>query len=444
MKFILTITGILFLLSLTSVAQKADEKNWTTHFQLTVISQKHSGFQSAYSGMNSLADSVEPAATSLTSTLFLGRRLWKGAALYFNPEISGGKGLSFATGVAGALNGETYRVGETEPQPFVARAYLQQYFPLHNTEYEYVKDDANQVAGKIPVNRIMITAGKFAISDFYDDNAYSKDPRTQFFNWSIWANGAWDYPANTRGYTAGVIVELIKRNWAIRLSSVAVPRIANYHLMEYRFSKAHSETLEFEHEFSIRKRPGKFSLIVSNTHEKSPSYKDGIQALATSNTFLLNVISGREENHSYGGKKYGLGLNVEQQISDNSGMFFRTGWNDGKYATWAFTEIDHTVCLGFSSKGIKWKRPDDVFGIATVTNGISKDHRDFLKAGGYGFIIGDGTLNYGKEIIIETFYNARFGRFLWVTFDYQFVNHPAYNKDRGPVHVFGARGHVEF
>lgn len=440
-----TIT-IWFILLITAdnYAQNDPDAKWSAHFQFTVIAQKHSGFRSSYAGLNSLADSVEPAATSLTSTLYLARRLWKGASLYFNPEISGGKGLSYTKGVAGALNGETYRVGAVEPEVFVARAYLRQYFALPGSEYEYVKDDANQLGEKEPLNRIVISAGKFAISDFFDDNAYSKDPRTQFCNWSIWANGAWDYPANTRGYTEGVVVELIKPNWAIRLSTVAVPRIANYHLMEYKLFKAHSETLEFEHNFSVLKRPGKFLLFVSNSDERSPSYKDGIEAIANNNTFLLNVIAGNAENNTYGGKKTGLGLNVEQPVSENTGMFLRAGWNDGKYASWAFTEIDNTVCIGFSSKGSAWHRSDDVWAIAAVTNGISKDHMEFLKEGGYGFIIGDGKLNYGRESIIETYYSAKAGRFLWLTFDYQFVKDPAYNKDRGPVHVFAARVHVEF
>ena len=218
---------VLFTIQIVSAQPDPDSvrtSNWTSHFQLTVIGQKHSGFPSPYKGENSLADSVEPAAVSLTSTLFLGRRLWKGAAIYVDPEVAGGKGLSFATGVAGALNGETYRVGATEPQVFIARAYLQQHIPLRNTDYEYVADDLNQLAGRIPTDRVMISIGKFAISDFFDYNSYGKDPRTQFFNWSIWANGAWDYPADTRGYTYGMVTELIKPSWSIRLSSVAVPR----------------------------------------------------------------------------------------------------------------------------------------------------------------------------------------------------------------------------
>jgi high affinity Mn2+ porin len=444
-RLILLVT-IVIAKALAGQTVSDSEKNskWTNHFQLTVIAQKHSGFASPYSGEKSLADTVEPTATSLSTTLFLGRKLWKGASFFFNPEASGGKGLSFATGVAGALNGETYRVGEVAPEVFVARAYLQQHIPLANTAYEYIDDDVNQIAGKIPTSRITVSAGKFAVADFFDDNSYSKDPRTQFFNWSAWANGAWDYPANTRGYTYGIVVELIKPKWAIKISSVAVPRIANFHLMEYKFGKVHSETIEFEHKFSVSKRQGNFHFFVSNTRSQAPSYENGINAIATNNQFLLDVIKGEVEHRTYGGKKFGLGINIEQELTDQIGFFTRAGWNDGKYATWAFTEIDRSINAGISVKGKKWKRNSDSWAVIGIINGLSQDHRAFLKAGGYGFIIGDGNLNYGTEQIIETYYSAQLNKFLWLTFDYQFVNNPGYNKDRGPVHVFGLRGHVEF
>jgi hypothetical protein len=440
---VLYIFNLQFLLSQNN-ADSTKNSRWTSHFQLTVISQSHSGFKSPYSSGYSLADTVETGATSITSTLFLGRKLWKGAAAYFNPEISGGRGLSYAVGVAGALNGETYRVGNPEPRVFIARAYLQQDIPLGNTTYENAADDINQVAGKTPANRITISAGKFAISDFYDDNKYSHDPRTQFFNWSLMGNGAWDYPANTRGYTMGVVVELIKPGWAARLSSVAVPRIANAPEMEYHIGKAHSETFEIEMKTRLNRRPGNLRFITTNTFSKAPSYVNGIKAIAANDTVLLNIISGNAEGTSYGGKKFGLGFSAEQEITNETALFARAGWNDGKYATWAFTEIDQSFSLGLSLKGTRWKRTGDVLGIAAAVNDISQNHRDFLKAGGHGFIIGDGKLNYGSEIIIETYYNAHLSTFFWVTLDYQFVNNPAYNKDRGPVHVFGIRGHIAF
>lgn len=445
-RILILVPAAVLACNLWSAQQVKDtvSSGWTTHFQSTVIAQKHSGFAAAYSGDNSLDNGVEPAATSLTGTLFIGRKLWKGATLYFNPEVSGGKGLSFATGVAGALNGETYRVGEVSPQVFIARAYLRQHIALPGEGYEYLQDDLNQVPERVPANRITISAGKFAVADFFDGNAYSKDPRTQFFNWSIWANGSWDYPANTRGYTFGAVVEIIKPKWALRLSSVAVPRIANFHLLEYNISKAHSETVELEHGFSIRKLPGRIRLIASHTRSQAPSYEEGLQAISKGDAFLLDVIRGKEEHKMYGGKKIGFGLNVEQQLTADIGFFGRAGWNDGKYATWAFTEIDRNITAGFSIKGRGWNRVDDVVGIGFASNGISQDHRDFLKAGGYGFIIGDGNLNYGRESVLEMYYNAKLTGFLWVTLDYQYVKNPAYNKDRGPFHAFGVRSHVQF
>jgi len=393
--------------------------------------------------MNSLADSVETGATSVTSTIFLGRKLWKGATAYLNPELSGGRGLSYALGVAGALNGETYRIGDPAPVISVARAYLQQHIALGKKKEE-AEDDVNQIAEKIPSSRITISAGKFSMSDFYDKNSYSHDPRTQFLNWSLMSNGAWDYPANTKGYTMGLVAELIKPTWAFRLSSVAVPKIANHPEMEYVFGKAHSETAEFEKKININKKSGVVRLLFSYSASRAPSYQDGLAALKTADTTLLNVISGNGEGNTFGGKKTGIGLNAEQEITNNISAFARIGWNDGKHATWAFTEIDQTVHVGFCLKGARWKRKDDVAGIAAVINGISADHRAFLKAGGYGFIIGDGTLNYSHEAILETYYNAKIFNAFWLTFDYQFVNHPAYNKDRGPVHVFSIRGHIEF
>lgn len=442
------VLGILLLASqhpLSAQMKKDSTKtsNWTNRYQLTVISESHTGFKSLYSGNNSLADSTEVGAMTVTSTLFLGKKLWKNAALYFNPELSGGRGLSSAVGVAGALNGESYRVGNPEPAIFIARAYLQQHIPLDNTTYEYVEDDNNQLAGMVPTSRITISAGKFATSDFFDDNKYSHDPRSQFLNWSLMGNGAWDYPANTRGYTYGMVVELIKPTWAMRISSVAFPRIANSPDMAYN-SKNHSETFEIEKKIAINKRSGNVRLLLSSTHSKAPSYSDGIEAITTGNTTLLDVIAGKDENPNYGGKKFGIGISADQELTDELGVFARIGWNDGKYATWAFTEIDQTASLGLSVKGSKWKRKEDIAGIAIVANGISNDHRNFLEKGGYGFIIGDGALNYGHEAILETFYNAHVSSNLWLTVDYQFVSNPAYNKDRGPVHVFGVRGHIEF
>lgn len=438
---------IFYLFKIPSVSAQTTidtSKNSTAHFQLTVISQSHLSFRSPYSGKNSLPAAAESGATSITSTLFFGKKLWKGAAFYFDPEISGGNGLGYSLGVAGALNGETYRVGNVAPSVFIARAYFQQQIALSKNSFENVADDINQIKGKVPSERITISAGKFAISDFFDDNQYSHDPRTQFLNWSLMSNGAWDYPANTRGYTYGVVAEYFNKNWALRISSVTVPAIANSPKMEYDISNAHSEAFEIERKIFLKKKPGTLRFLFSEMFSRAPSYKDGINAIQNSNNFLLNVISGNAEGKNFGGKKYVIGFSGDQQLSNSIGIFMRAGWNDGKDVTWAFTEIDETASAGLSIKGIQWKRANDVFGIASVVNGISSDHRDFLKDGGYGFIIGDGKLNYGHEEILEAYYNAVITHFFSLTFDYQFVNNPGYNKDRGPVNAFAVRGHVSF
>lgn len=418
-------------------------KTWSSHFQLTIINQVHLKFHAKYSGMNSL-DTSEPSATSITTTLFLGRRLWRGASLYFNPELSGGAGLSYAVGVAGALNGETYRIGDAAPSVSVARVFLQQVIPLGGGRLADIADGPNLIEGKVPVRRLTITVGKFSMSDFYDVNSNSHDPRSQFLNWSLMSNGAWDYPANTKGYTEGLQLEWAVPGWAVRASSVAEPVIANHPEMEYVFNKAGSETMEFEHDYSIAKQPGIVRLLLSYTQSRAPSYKAGLAAIADQDTTLLKVISGNAKSPVFGGHKGAICLNVEQSLSDYISAFVRAGWNDGQFATWAFTEIDQTLSGGFSLRGERWGRSGDVAGVAGVMNGISAVHQAFLKAGGYGFIIGDGYLNYGYEEILETYYKAALFTNVYISGDYQFVNHPAYNKDRGPVHVFAIRAHFEF
>lgn len=443
-------SSLIFLLTVCVVCQSFAQEDssshveikTTQHFQLTVISQGHPDFHSPYSGANSLSGKSEWNATSMTSTLFLGRKLWKGAAFYFNPEISGGMGLSGSEGVAGALNGEIYRVGNPAPKVYIARAYLQQQISLNGKQIIVLDDDINQIKQKVSSERITISAGKFSLDDFFDDNQYSHDPRTQFLNWSLMANGAWDYPANTRGYNYGLVVEYFKQNWVFRLSSAAVPIMANYSKMEYRPWKAHAEALEITRTFSPDNRPANIRFLIAQTFSRAPSYQSGIKAIQTNDTYLLDVFEGNVEAKSFGGKKFTIGINADKELSNSTGIFARAGWNDGKYATWAFTEIDRTLSIGTSIKGNGWRRPNDNLGIAIVANGISKDHRNFLKDGGNGFILGDGKLNYGLENILEVYYSMSFTKFFNLSFDYQFVNNPGYNKDRGPVNVFGFRGHV--
>ncbi|MFI5151757.1 MAG: carbohydrate porin [Chitinophagales bacterium] len=415
------------------------DSGWSVHFQLTGVLQGHTSFQAPYSGQNSLQPASEKEY-SVTSTLFIGRKLWKGAALYFNPEMAGGSGISRTLGIAGFPNGETFRIGDPEPTVYIARIFLRQHIALGGSQIEEAEDASNQVHEKIPSSRITLNFGKFCLADFFDDNIVSHDPRTDFMNWAFMNNGAYDYPANTRGYTLGFEAELVKPQWALRVATALVPTYANGPDLDEHYFKANGETLEFEKPYALGKKKGKIRLLGYFNVSKAPYYNEVVAEKENGTDSSLDVIYGK----SYGGKKFGIGLNAEQELNESVKMFLRGGWNDGKTPSWAFAEIDNTFSAGIRIGGKGWNRAADNIGIAFLSNGISSDHRNFLNAGGYGFMIGDGKLpNYGRENIAEVFYSSKIYKGIWATLDYQFVNHPAYNLDRGPVHVFAARVHIE-
>ncbi len=426
------------------INKKDSVADWSVHFQNTTVTQIHPAFAVKYSGDNSLDDGYE-VATSNTTTISIGRKLWKNAFFIFNQETTGGGGLSKTKGLAGFPNGEIYRVGASALTPFVARAYFQQIIPLKNSSYEFQSSGQNQFAGKIPTSRLVITAGKFCITDFFDDNKYNHDARSQFLNWSLMAQGAWDFPADVRGYTTGIVVEIIKPTWALRFASVEVPKIANALPMEWKLNGANSETIEFEKHWNTKNNlPGAIRTNVFATFSKAPFYKDAIAKMAIGDSSLNDIITGNSEGTKYYGAKYGFGFNLEQAINKSMGFFARYSWNDGKTASWAFTEIDKSLQLGVEINGTNWNRKNDAWGIAAVINNISEEHKNYLAAGGYGFIIGDGKLNYGAESVFETYYRFYITSFVQLSFDYQLAINPAYNKDRqGPVHIPSIRLHFE-
>jgi high affinity Mn2+ porin len=440
MQLLFTGMACLFFTGIWATENDTLEK-WSYHFQFTGIAQGHAAFPAPYSGDNSL-NSEQEKAFSVTSTLFLGRKLWKGAAFYFNPEMAGGKGISSALGIAGFTNGECFRIGDPSPAIYVARAFLRQHVAIGNGIHKTRTAEANQLGGElIPESRITITAGRFSVVDVYDNNSYSHDPRTQFMNWALMSNGAWDYPANTRGYTYGIILELVKPTWAVRFSETMLPTKANGSAMDENIGKARGETLELEKDFTVNGHPGAVRLLAFRNLSRAGNYRHATNLYYSTRDTSLNVNT----LTAYGGQKYGAALNAELELNSNIGVFAKASWNDGKTATWVFTEIDASASAGIQIKGSKWKRPKDVIGIAGLMNGLSKDHWDFLNAGGYGFLIGDGKLpHYGAETIGELYYSMQLTTSLWVSADYQYVQNPAYNRDRGPVHVYAIRGHVEF
>ena len=414
-----------------------DSSQYQLHFQQTIIAQYKPSMPAKYSGKNSLS-AAEEAQTSLTATFFTGLKMGKKTWLYFNPEIAGGSGLSSALGVAGFPNGETFRIGNPKPQVYIARFYVDHFFAF-GSEREENENGINQQQVRVPLKYLRLVAGKYSVADFFDCNSYSHDPRMQFMNWSLMSNGAWDYPANTRGYTWGVLTELRLNQLYIRAGAHLVPETANGSKLDNRLPEALAATTEIQKIYRISGRRGALRMLLFLNHANMGNYKQAVDE--TMPDSIPNLVATR----SHGRVKFGFGLNWEQEISENAGLFARLSWNDGKNETWAFTEIDRSISVGYLLNFTLLGRPNDELGIACVVNGISTEHQNFLKRGGTGFMLGDGTLRYGPETIGEIFYNLDLhNQHFWLSPGYQFILHPGYNQDRGPAHVFSIRVHTEF
>jgi high affinity Mn2+ porin len=415
-------------------------KKFSLHAQATTIPQYHFDFKAPYSGNNSMLPS-ENVKASLTATIFAVYHPFKHTYFVFNPELAGGKGLSKTLGVAGFPNGEVYRVGDPEPKPFIARLYVEQRFPL-SKRTEQVGDDENQVQETTAKDYISISAGKFSLTDFFDNSSVSHDPRTQFLNWSLFGSGAWDYPANTRGYNFAAVLQVLYHDWAFRYANTFMPTTANGPNLEWKGTDAMGQVWEIEKQ-KIFKRDNdvhnvNFHVGVFWNRADMGNYRTSINnAAAESKTPDIT------DSRQLGRAKWGF-YDVFETNQGPIHFTIKSSWNDGKNETWAFTEIDRSFVLGYRVDGDLWKRKKDNAGIAYVKNDISNDHKEYLEKGGYGFLIGDGQLNYGSENIVELFYSFNCFKYFYLSPDYQFVLHPGYNKDRGPVHFVALRIHAEF
>ena len=445
MTFIFRLYPVFILLQVLGFQVNAQDallrdSAWNFHFQFTGIIQYNPEFSSPYIGQNSFLPKTDPAF-SVTTTAFFGRKLWNGGSVYFNPEMAGGQGLSSTLGIAGFPNGETFRIGADQTVVYVARLFIKQQVTLDKEHFDTLDDGINQIREIVSRKRLTFNLGKFGIADFFDQNAVSHDPRSDFMNWSLMNNGAYDYAANTRGYTGGLIVEYYTPGWVFRAGTALMPTYANGPTLNFDWLKTNSETFEVQRNYVLRGLPGSARLLLYYNTSKAPAYQAVIDEDLNGTDTSLDVIHGTQ----YGGKKYGVGVSVNQSLSDQLQWFFRLGWNNGKTATWAFAEIDNSVSLGYRYYGIGKGRKADNIGLAVVSNGISSGHRNFLNIGGYGFMIGDGKLpNYVRENIVELFYQVKLFEQLFASLDYQFVSHPAYNHDRGPVSLVAARVHIQF
>lgn len=443
---VLLMRRILFIFSLLAASLAAHAQQDTMrkpsgrfnlHFQTTYIYQYSARFHSPYEGQNSLS-ADEEKQNSLTMTLFGGARLWKGAEVYVNPEIAGGSGLSGALGMGGSSNGETFRVGNPAPTLYLGRAFFTQTIGLKGSQVDTVEDGANALATFSPKNHIRFVVGKYSLGDIFDQNAVSNSPRTQFMNWSLMNTGAWDYAANVRGYTFAAAAELSLNNWSYKVAAAALPEVANGDELSTDFGKSLALNAEVDRSYTAHGMPGTFRLLVFHNKTHMGRYSEAAAQIP------FRPVRDIEETRAEGRTKTGFAFNIDQQLSENLSAFARIGWNDGKNETWCFTEIDNTGALGISLAGKKWRRPEDVIGLAFVANGLSDSHQEYLKRGGNGFILGDGYLNYAPEAIGELYYSAKLHKQgLWLSADYQLCMNPGYNQDRGPASIASIRVHVE-
>jgi high affinity Mn2+ porin len=409
---------------------------WNVHAQTTFLPSAYPAMRSPYEGANSLPGGGQGRETWIT-TAFFGWRLWQGGEFYFNPELAQGFGLNSTLGLAGFPNGEAQKAGATYPKIRPQRYYLRQTFGLGG-EQEEVADAANQLPGKRDVDRITVTVGRFAIGDFFDGNSYAKDPRLDFMNWAMWSSAAYDFPADLPGYTRGAVVELNRKDWALRAGLFQVPSAPNSDVLTFKTGGA---VVEFEERHTVFDQPGKLRLGVFANRGNTGNYRNALAISAADPTLDINdvMVGIRREN-----LKYGFYLNAEQQLMNDVGLFARASWNDGRNEILSFTDIDRSVSGGLSVKGSYWGRPSDTIGVGGAINGLSGAHRDFLAAGGLGLLIGDGRLNYSNERILETYYAYAIDKNFTFTADYQLITNPAYNADRGPVSIFSGRLHGEF
>lgn len=426
----------------TMFPHSEDARYWISG-QANIIFQGRLPFHSPYQGPNSFRNSAE-YKTSEVGTLYTALRRNRSVRystdFIFDLELAAGRGLSEALGLAGFTNLDVVRNPNLGSTPYIARYQIHQVFGLTD---KTVPQEANffALAPAVPERRIEFRIGKMTLPDFFDVNSVGSDSHLQFLNWTMDNNGAWDYAADTRGYTVGGIAEYDDRAWSFRYGIFAMPTVANGIDLDWAFSRAHGQNGEFELRKSwITGRKGVTRVLVYANRAHMGVYREAVQA-------YLNGIDPTPTitvHEHFGALKYGFGYNTEQEATENLTVFARLGWNEGQHESFAYTEVDQTVEAGADYAGERWHRPEDKVGIAVVSNAIKRDHQNYLALGGLGFLLGDGALNYGRENIVESYYTWHAWKGMFYSVDVQHIHAPGYNRDRGPAWVGSVRAHVDF
>jgi high affinity Mn2+ porin len=432
----------------TMAAHAEDARYWISG-QANIIFQGRLPFHSAYEGANSFRNSAEDK-TSLVGTLFTGVRphhsIRYNTDFIFDLESAGGRGLSQALGLAGFTNLDVVRNPNLGSTPYIARYQIHQVVGLTK---KTVSQDPGPfaLAPAIPARRLELRIGKMTLPDFFDVNGPGSDSHLQFMNWTVDNNGAWDYAADTRGYTVGGMAEYDDRDWSLRYGLFAMPTVANGIDMDWALSRAHGQNGELEVRRSfIHDRKGTTRVLFYANRAHMGTYREAVRDfLNRTDTAAYGITAPDITKHEhFGALKYGFGYNTEQELTANLRVFGRFGWNEGQHESFAYTEVDQTVEVGADYFGAQWHRPVDKIGLVVVSNAIKRDHQEYLKLGGLGFLLGDGNLNYGRENIVESYYNWHAWRGLFYSLDVQHVGNPGYNRDRGPAWIGSVRAHVDF
>jgi high affinity Mn2+ porin len=406
--------------------------------QSNFIFQTHPEFHALYSGPHSLGTHYDKA-TSRLITLYSGVRLNNSSEVLVDIEEAGGAALSTGFGLAGDTNLDIVRNPSLSKAPYLGRGMYHAVFALSRDKIENQRN-VFSLFDELPRRRLEFRIGKFSMPDFFDINSVGFDTHFQFVNWTTDNNGAWDYAADTRGYTVGAILDFEDRDWGIRFGEMLMPKVANGIDLVYKPWQVHAENFELE----LRRGfiPGKVGIVRALAYVNSANmglYRD--QVIKASETAATPDITDHAWRITH---KYGFGLNLEQNLSGYITAFARFGWNNGKTESFAYTEVDQTLSEGLGVNGAWWRRKQDRAGLAFVSNAIKKDHQNYLAAGGLGFLLGDGQLTYGRENILETYYTVHVWRGIYLAPGIQHINNPGYNRDRGPVTVPSFRAHVEF
>jgi high affinity Mn2+ porin len=425
-----------------------DKSRYLISGQANIIIQGHGPFHSPYEGTNSFLSRGE-YKTSLLGTLFLGAQLRRdpksNTDVILDIESSGGRGDSEALGLAGFTNLDVVRNPNLGSKPYIARVQLHQTIGLSSKLVDAERTPFS-LATQVPERRLEFHVGRMSLPDYFDINSIGTDSHLQFLNWTIDSNGAWDYAADTRGYTYAAVVEYADKDWSARYGVALMPTMANGIDVDWNLRRASGQNMEFE----LRKpllgglvgpdRKGVVRVFSFVNHAHMGLYRDAVKAYLDGTDKTPTITLHEKE----GAVKYGFGLNAEQELTPNLRVFARLGWNEGQHESFAYTEVDETVEFGGDYSGRGWSRPNDKLGLAFVSNAIKRDHQNYLRLGGLGFLLGDGNLNYAREDIVEGYYNLHTWRGVYYALDSQFIEHPGYNKERGPALVSALRMHVDF